>query len=386
MHQRQDVDALLSNYRSQIEFLQQKVSDILPKTKEFDEIFILRYVLSYVDREGLTAAEKAIRERIKFRKENDACIQEIISTKVMPNVEKLDEFKISHIGDLDGKEPLIYFRIGHFNSKGIMNIYTHEQVVNYISLGREFLFQLCDARTRQTRKLIKIIAILDFDNFSIFRRDGRFAKAAGEASKYSSLIHPQLLGRVLIMNAPRYMRVVMNAFSFFMSKNFVEKIVICPSHQGLTPSMTASTCPFLRSAAGPDAWKLLPTELGGLVESEGTKSSSSQSDMVKIKVNARSKEQLHIDIPCNGLRAAWEVMRYPSCGMREVKEEALEGGPPLCVMEMTKLKAENGSASGTMELPVRGELVVSFDNTHSKLRSKSIDYRIEVDPVFDDVF
>ena len=45
---------------------------------------------------------------------------------------------------------------------------------------QEFLFHLCDARTRQTRKLIKIIAILDFDNFSIFRRDGRFAKVKEE--------------------------------------------------------------------------------------------------------------------------------------------------------------------------------------------------------------
>lgn len=162
-------------------------------------------------------------------------------------------------------------------------------------------------------------------------------------------------------------------------------------------------------------------------------------------MNARSKEQLHIDIPCDGLRAAWQVMQYPSCGMREVKEEAqvviddfgigmeaflhpAEGGPPLCVMEMTKLKAEVKKQRPGLWSPARrtgalrerwsfqfvGNLlsvlttrtgkdflgctvvavlffvmkstVLHLTVIVSKLRSKSIDYRIEVDPVFDDVF
>eukprot|EP00960_Hanusia_phi_P041434 754988-Hanusia_phi.AAC.1 len=306
---------LLIEYRDQIEFLRQKVSplacswfflliskqvsDVLPKTQEFDEIFLLRYLLSFNQRGGLAAAEHAVRERVKFRRWDvpfSAC-NELTLVK-----------KFSYIGDIDGKEPLFFFRIGHSNPKGLMNSYSHEQIFSWINLCREFAYQLCDARTRKTRKLIKLITILDFDNFSFFRSDGRFGKAVGEASKFSSLIHPQLLGRVLIMNAPRYMRFVMNALSYFMSKYHL------PIPQASQEFRRARRLEASSNRAGGSGGVG-----GGSIDvsvehgqGEMERATEKGNDDAKIKVNARSKEQLNFDVPCDGLRAAWEV-KLPSC-------------------------------------------------------------------------
>jgi hypothetical protein len=47
-------------------------------------------------------------------------------------------------------------------------------------------------------------------------------------------------------------------------------------------------------------------------------------------------------------------------------------------MEPTKIKAAGGLASGTLALPARGLLRVTFDNSYSVFRSKTFNYRIRV--------
>ena len=55
-----------------------------------------------------------------------------------------------------------------------------------------------------------------------------------------------------------------------------------------------------------------------------------------------------------------------------------DGSEPIEVMAYQKIKAESGLATGTILLPKKGELRITFDNSYSLLRSKTFDYSMDV--------
>ena len=46
---------------------------------------------------------------------------------------------------------------------------------------------------------------------------------------------------------------------------------------------------------------------------------------------------------------------------------------------MRKIKADEGLVTGTFDVKNAGTLVITFDNSYSLLRSKTIQYRFDVD-------
>ena len=45
-------------------------------------------------------------------------------------------------------------------------------------LRQEIYYQICDERTRKTRKVVKTLTVMDMDAYSIFDGDSRFFKVA----------------------------------------------------------------------------------------------------------------------------------------------------------------------------------------------------------------
>ncbi|KAI8802260.1 CRAL-TRIO domain-containing protein [Cladochytrium replicatum] len=207
-----DVAEALKTHEDEIQKLKKNLASEIAGSSLFDDIFILRFVLS----NGLKA-EANLREAIKWRRENAKAL-EIAST--------------------GGPPP-------------------HDDIVGIDERpGLDVLH--CDAATRKSGKLVKLIVVNDFQHAKMLGADSRFFKGLGIASKRSEVYYPQLLGIQVMINPPSWMNMVFPIAKLFMSKRTLDKIKVCP---GIVNSGTDLTkCPFLNQYLKADDF---PTFLGG---------------------------------------------------------------------------------------------------------------------------
>mmetsp|Transcript_30333 Transcript_30333/g.68574 ORF Transcript_30333/g.68574 Transcript_30333/m.68574 type:complete len:389 (-) Transcript_30333:143-1309(-) len=381
---REDVDELLAKHAQDIELLRAELVDVIGGVSEYDDIFLLRFVLTHKDRGGLGAQADAVRKTVKFRTDNREALAEVVRTGKPPNHDVFIKFQAAgYVGDLGGLEPVHVIRGGHCNAKGLMHTLSHEQVVDWLLYLKEIYFNMCDERTRKTRKMVKSITIMDMDNYSIFDGEPRFFKALGESSKLSAVYYPQLLGKTVILNAPSYMRALMSTVSVFLPKSTLNKIAFCPASKAALYTRKDAKdikCPFIQKMAGDVGCTNLPDFLGGRGETPENLKPRLMSGHVKINVGSRSCKEINLDVPVAGLHALWEVT-VEDFGI-DMSAQLLpsDGSEALQLMAVQKIRAENGLTSGDWILPTRGQLQVRFDNSYSLLRSKNIEYRISVSP------
>ncbi len=218
---RLDIDKLLVEHQNLIEELRNRTNDVLlqdPAT--YDDIFLLRYVLTHSKKGGMDAAEDAVRKTITWRTENDVVLKKVAATGKAPHEDVMMKFNtIGYACDLAGYEPVFVVRTGHCNQKGLMSTLTIDQACDWLHYSKELYWQLCDQRTRKTRKLIKVaprrdscllvpkhrafdkwwyvqmITVIDWEGLSLFGGDSRFHKALGKSSEMSALYYPQVLDR-----------------------------------------------------------------------------------------------------------------------------------------------------------------------------------------------
>mmetsp|Transcript_38149 Transcript_38149/g.93725 ORF Transcript_38149/g.93725 Transcript_38149/m.93725 type:complete len:418 (+) Transcript_38149:397-1650(+) len=382
---RQNVDALLEERKSEIEELQARCKDVLPPVEEYDDIFLLRYVLTHLKGKGGSAsgmdkAEKAVRETVEWRQKHKDILEEVRRTGKAPHHDIASNFFTGgRCGDFNGLEPVWCARVGHCNFKGLMSTLSVEEVSDWLHYTKEFNYNLCDKRTRETRKLIKCITVVDFSNFSLFGGDRRFYQAVGDSSKRAAILYPQFLAKNVLINTPVYIRKVMAACGVFFPKSFLEKIAVCPATDTFKPeSPKASVCPFIKLVTSD--LKDLPTLLGGTAPTPQYLLPRAECDnaLTTVQIKRASCESLEFEVPEGDVSATWEVLVQDSKLKMYAVLRPDDGSKEIEVMASTKLKAENGLTSITIHLPKKGNLIVTFDNKGSVFSGKTIEYRINV--------
>jgi hypothetical protein len=154
---RLSIDKLLLDNQAYVDELKRKTADILPNAACYDDIFLLRYVLSHKNRGGMQAAVDAVRKTIAWRTENAVLLEKIALTGKAPHEDIALNFNTAgYACDLGGLEPLWVVRTGHCNAKGLMSSLTIEQAKDWMYYSKEPFYHLCDERTRKTRTLIKV--------------------------------------------------------------------------------------------------------------------------------------------------------------------------------------------------------------------------------------
>ena len=157
---RLDIDQLLDNHRSEISDLRARTSDLLSRNPSFyDDIFLLRYILTHSKKGGIEVAADAVRKTIAWRTENEVVLEKIALTGEAPHKDIMLRFNTAgHACDLGGYEPVWVVRTGHSNQRAMMSTLSIDQVKDWLHYSKEVFFRLCDERTRKTRKLVKVIA------------------------------------------------------------------------------------------------------------------------------------------------------------------------------------------------------------------------------------
>lgn len=202
----------------------------------YDDIWILRFVLSHKKVKPATvAALKTIqfREERKVNELGDIRHKSLVSCKQHEEgfdiINKyasyaLQEDGIMHTFPCVDRGVVTYILPGHINMSQMTQEMTVDELLQCYLLGNEAIFQVMDEVTRRTGRLTKLLRVMDFVDMSLLGMDRAYIKMDAKASKILEDCYPQLLGTILITNAPGWLYGLWNALKFLFPKRMVEKL------------------------------------------------------------------------------------------------------------------------------------------------------------------
>lgn len=227
---------------------------------EHDEIFILRYVLSY---KTLDKVLTNIRGGLEYRK-NNPYLQLAHKQEDYPLEQEVRKWTAAdfHNTQLDGG-PVHIIRAGLANVSGLYSSLSVKDIVEEMTLKKEECFLLCDAQTRKTGRLTKEIVIMDFANQGWFYPSQALIQSQNDASAISKLLYPQLLDKVIILNAPWFFKQLWKIATMVLSESLTSKVGMCG---GTIVPGELGKCPW---ASKNLALEDMPTFVGGTCSCPG---------------------------------------------------------------------------------------------------------------------
>jgi len=231
--------------------------------KRYDDIWILRYVLSH--KGNAKSASKAALKTIKFREEKK--LNELgdirhrlrnwsVVNETSGSSEPLPGFSVfnKYCGDqaafvtLPDKDRgiIIYCDVGQIDMNGIAEGMSEEDMKDNLLYSNEAIFQVVDDVTRRTGRLTKQMKIIDMGNVSLLKMNRVYLKRDGACSKAIEDYYPQLLGTLFVFNSPSWLSVVWSALRPLFPKRFVQKIDFLPPMSKIQKSKQSHLKPILR--------------------------------------------------------------------------------------------------------------------------------------------
>jgi hypothetical protein len=268
-----DIEEAINSHRNELIELKMNVIDLVCSDPSLDDIFLLRYLLSFNG--NVSQSTEAVRFAVQYRKNNAswlASAREKDTTKA-PEWERLQKHLSGGPHHHSGRTytqttvhgaPLAFVRAGLTDTNILMNEFTHEEIVRFMTYDKEVGFWKCDEISRREGKLTKIVLIMDMSNVKLLGNDQRFFAALGESSKISDQIHPQLVQRTAVIAAGDVVKWMWQIARLFLSKRTVEKFCICT---GFDRSKEARNCPYASIWMNTDE---LPTFVGGKCQRENS--------------------------------------------------------------------------------------------------------------------
>ena len=221
-------------------------------------MFVLRFVLSAPKRDA-GAAFNNVADTLRYRAQRLDALKLVRTGAATPEMARLRAcVKTGVVGFLNGLHPVFVVRAGRANVRGLMADLSMDELVQVLVLNNEYVWRLCDGKTRESGLLVKAVTVVDLQGMSIFQFDSKFPRAIGKSSTLSSVYYPQLLGQKVIVNLPAAVRWMIKVFTSLQPASAVEKQSICT---GATLSGDASKCPYL--AKFTNVAVTLPKFLGG---------------------------------------------------------------------------------------------------------------------------
>jgi hypothetical protein len=257
----------ISTHRDLIERLKIECGEQLRTATEannelYDDLWILRYVLSHLNEKKMDPFQKmkdAIVSTLEWRTQHRELLAKLRTGAPGPHDALLSKYSISdlHKTTKDGR-PFIVLRNGISNIKLLMEHATEDQIYEYFCFSKEYIFHLMDARSRRTGRLIKAVGVMDMKGATMFGGMSQpFFKGMGKAQKEGELRYPQFQDITILINNPTWLNVVLSIAKVFVSKRTFEKLKTCP---GRTSTGDIRTCPYVAANFDLDS---IPTFLGG---------------------------------------------------------------------------------------------------------------------------
>lgn len=241
-----NVELLLQKHKEEIAELR----SLCPQVTEqevypyYDQIFFLRYILSF---KTVPKARAAVEKKIAWDKENAELVNAALSGEFnIFNTDPSPDSKYSHIL----REVVKYQVAGLWNSEGLKDrgflvivrgglgkpkllatSLTRDENVSMQMTYRIAAYKHCDEMTRKTGRLAKQTLMMDVSGMTFNDLvDPKQQKIYGAVSKASTYLFPQLIRKMCIVNAPKWMSIVVKIASAFLPKSTMEKIGLFKSY------------------------------------------------------------------------------------------------------------------------------------------------------------
>ncbi|KXS17135.1 hypothetical protein M427DRAFT_133599 [Gonapodya prolifera JEL478] len=230
---------------------------------EFDDIFLLRFILSAKD---FDRALQNAAATVEWRTANREVLRAVRETGRAPHHDVVAHHLVQgpHKSLVDGT-PVYIIRSGISNTKELSRVASVPTVAEWILFQREQMFDMCDKITRKTGFLSKMFVILDGSHARLTGLNLHFINSVSAASSKSEIYYPQLLLAQCFINMPTFFRtVILPMAKRVMPKKAMEKSKFCgvKSTVNLPPNdpKPLSKCPFASRMMKPED---VPTFLGG---------------------------------------------------------------------------------------------------------------------------
>lgn len=243
---------LLEEHASVIENVQEKIrSDeeidkSLYDPERYDDIWILRYVLSH--KGNAKNAAKAALKTMKFRDDEKLnektdlryCIKnysrENENDKKYKSLPGYDRFNakcgkeaIIHFHPDPDRGLLFYCQPKALDTDGVMADITEEEFREAYIAMKEAEYQILDEVTRRTGRLTKLTRFVDLHNYSFFKFNRKYTKLDADIQKELEDFFPQSLDKQYIFNIPSWLSAIWTVIAALFPKRLIEKLDICPS-------------------------------------------------------------------------------------------------------------------------------------------------------------
>lgn len=153
---------------------------------------------------------------------------------------------VSYLGKLDWRQCEKEFK-------------TPEAIAENAAWYNEQIRKELDAKSRETGIIHKLISVIDLEGFSLLRINMTVAKGMGMSSAANEKYLSQLLGKVVVVNAPMTFRILFNMTAPFFSKKTLEKVSICKGTK--LNERSVDGCPFVSKFR--NGKESIPVGLGG---------------------------------------------------------------------------------------------------------------------------
>merc|ERR1719491_2774680 len=124
--------------------------------------------------------------------------------------------------------PILIFVMSTFNSDNVHELFSHEELLESNLYTNECIFQVLDEVTRRTGKLTKFCKIIDMDGWQLSKVNRSYIKADAAVSRELENMFPQLVGTVLLVNAPSWISIIWSFAKMFMPQRSISKVDFLP--------------------------------------------------------------------------------------------------------------------------------------------------------------
>jgi hypothetical protein len=228
----------------------------------YDDVFLVRYILSYERKGKLPKAAHAIRETLAHRQKHaNSLAQAAKGIYPKPEVHAAWNENMPQ-GTVPGQSPtgdlILIVRDGVANKAGFITAAGEEGGYEYLLLKREALYRQIDRRSRAEGRLLKVVIVCDCAGGGLAGLNRQYMRVDGKCSKLCEMYYPQLMGKIVLVNPPSILPVLMRICKHFISASTLEKIVCCEAKPSKRHHCKCARC-FLLSQQPSE----VPSFLGG---------------------------------------------------------------------------------------------------------------------------
>lgn len=381
------LDSLFEKHGARVRVLLQTLSGdghVVGDSTPYDDIWALRFVLSHPEDAD---AARAAAETLRWRAEKKEMLAAAATGERPKRFEVMERLVVAQYhGETSTGAPLYIIRAGISNTVALTTEHTHDEVVEFMMYRKEIGFLLCDAITRKTRKLTKLVTVNDLSHVSLLAgTDKRFTAVLGAASKLSETLYPQLLDRAVLINAPYIFGAIWSIIKGMVSTKTRAKVALCGTSD--TRKGDISKCPFAKLIN----LHTVPSFLGGGCRCVGgcVGVSNEQTAMVGLSnpedgltaatIAARDKLTVFADVETGDKVACYVRIEQRGVEISAALRPASGGKrAETALLQKFKHKSDLGAWEEIIEVPQKGTLVLELNNEYSLLNSKSVKYRVAV--------